>query len=103
MHPSLARWDSPAPSPLDIPSKDPKADLPKKPRHRHAPYQLAALNELYEKTEHPSLEQRTALAERLHMYVPTVPLSLRCPTASHPARPTSSLQGDKDGQLVVPK
>lgn len=41
----------------------------KKPRHRHSPAQLAALNELFEKTEHPSLEQRISLAERLGMYV----------------------------------
>ncbi|KAF7302578.1 Pantothenate kinase [Mycena chlorophos] len=41
------------------------ADLqqqPKKPRHRHSAVQLAALNALYEKTEHPTLTQRTELA-----------------------------------------
>ncbi|KAJ7786335.1 hypothetical protein B0H16DRAFT_1490108 [Mycena metata] len=31
-------------------------------RHRHSPSQLAALNELWEETEHPTLAQRTALA-----------------------------------------
>jgi hypothetical protein len=41
----------------------------KKPRHRHSPHQLAALNELFELNEHPPLEQRSALAERLGMYV----------------------------------
>jgi len=41
----------------------------KKPRHRHSPKQLAALNELFEQNEHPPLEQRTALAERLGMCV----------------------------------
>lgn len=39
----------------------------KKPRHRHSPVQLAALNELFDRNEHPSLEERTELAERLRM------------------------------------
>ena len=48
-----------------------KADEPrdKKPRIRHTEAQLAALNDLYEENEHPSLEERAALAERLGMYV----------------------------------
>lgn len=54
---------------------DPK-DKPKKPRHRHSAFQLAALNELYEKNEHPPLDERTALAERLGMYAPFSSLSL---------------------------
>jgi len=41
----------------------------KKPRHRHSPHQLAALNELFDLNEHPPLEQRSALAERLGMSV----------------------------------
>lgn len=44
-------------------------DRLKKPRHRHSPAQLAALNELYDKDEHPSLDLRTSLAARLGMYV----------------------------------
>ena len=44
-------------------------DKPKKPRHRHTAAQLAALNELYDKNEHPALDERTALAERLGMFV----------------------------------
>ncbi|EAU92613.1 hypothetical protein CC1G_06624 [Coprinopsis cinerea okayama7 len=44
----------------------------KKPRHRHAPEQLAALNELFEKDEHPPLDIRSALAERLGMETKTV-------------------------------
>ncbi|KAF5352698.1 hypothetical protein D9756_005852 [Leucocoprinus leucothites] len=36
----------------------------KKPRHRHTPAQLAALNQLFEQDEHPSLEARSVLAER---------------------------------------
>ncbi|KAF8665340.1 hypothetical protein AX16_000359 [Volvariella volvacea WC 439] len=47
-------------------------DKPKKPRHRHSPSQLAALNELYEKTEHPNLEMRSKLAQRLGMEIKTV-------------------------------
>lgn len=42
-------------------------DKPKKPRHRHSAFQLAALNELYDRDEHPPLEERTSLAERLGM------------------------------------
>ena len=44
---------------------DPKAA--KKPRNRHSPYQLAALNELYEQHDHPPLQDRIALAERISM------------------------------------
>ncbi|KAF9015741.1 hypothetical protein BDQ17DRAFT_1418780 [Cyathus striatus] len=53
-------------------SSSPAPQIPpsKKPRHRHSPAQLAALNELFDKNEHPPLEQRTALAERLGMCVP---------------------------------
>ncbi|KAH9949395.1 homeobox-domain-containing protein [Amylocystis lapponica] len=47
-------------------------DHPKKPRHRHSAFQLAALNELYDQNEHPSLEDRTSLAERLGMETKTV-------------------------------
>ncbi|TFK87591.1 homeobox-domain-containing protein [Polyporus arcularius HHB13444] len=72
MHPSLAHWDQPAAASSKLPLKEPKQEQPKKPRHRHSPMQLAALNELYDKTEHPSLEDRTALAERLGMETKTV-------------------------------
>lgn len=44
----------------------------KKPRHRHSPTQLAALNELFEKSEHPTLEERGQLAEKLGMETKTV-------------------------------
>jgi DNA-binding transcriptional regulator YdaS (Cro superfamily) len=47
-------------------------DKQKKPRHRHSPTQLIALNELYEKDEHPSLDLRVNLAERLGMETKTV-------------------------------
>ncbi|EJD03761.1 uncharacterized protein FOMMEDRAFT_139915 [Fomitiporia mediterranea MF3/22] len=39
----------------------------KKPRIRHSEIQLTALNNLYEENEHPSLEERAALAENLGM------------------------------------
>lgn len=48
------------------PSADAK-DKQKKPRHRHSPAQLAALNELYEQNEHPPLDLRSSLADRLGM------------------------------------
>lgn len=51
---------------LPIPPDIAKDKL-KKPRHRHSPAQLAALNELYDKNEHPALDLRTSLAERLGM------------------------------------
>ncbi|KAG7452158.1 uncharacterized protein BT62DRAFT_926379 [Guyanagaster necrorhizus] len=47
-------------------------DRPKKPRNRHSPHQLAALNDLYERDEHPALEVRTSLAEQLGMETKTV-------------------------------
>ncbi|KAF5374916.1 hypothetical protein D9758_000549 [Tetrapyrgos nigripes] len=47
-------------------------DKQKKPRHRHSPAQLAALNELYERDEHPALELRVSLADRLGMETKTV-------------------------------
>ncbi|TDL28142.1 hypothetical protein BD410DRAFT_835381 [Rickenella mellea] len=40
----------------------------KKPRVRHTDAQLAALNDLYDDDEHPSLEARAALAENLNMW-----------------------------------
>lgn len=47
---------------LDLGSKPQK-----KPRHRHSPAQLVALNQLFVHDEHPSLEARSILAERLGM------------------------------------
>ena len=79
---------------------DPK-DKPKKPRHRHSAFQLAALNELYEKDEHPPLEERTSLAERLGMSV-SLSVLLLC----RYGRLTASLcrlvpQGGQDRQCLV--
>ncbi|KAA1467765.1 homeobox-domain-containing protein [Dentipellis sp. KUC8613] len=70
MEQSFSSW----PQPSEAPSKQPDEpkDKPKKPRHRHTAVQLAALNELYDKNEHPSLDERTALAERLGMETKTV-------------------------------
>ncbi|KAJ4485660.1 homeodomain transcription factor [Lentinula aciculospora] len=47
-------------------------DKQKKPRHRHSPAQLLALNELYDRDEHPALDLRVNLAERLGMETKTV-------------------------------
>ena len=55
--------------PQPSPSYHDSKDKPKKPRHRHSAFQLAALNELYDRDEHPPLEERTSLAERLGMSV----------------------------------
>ncbi|KAJ7070575.1 hypothetical protein C8F01DRAFT_1106902 [Mycena amicta] len=41
------------------------SDQTKKPRHRHSAVQLTALNALYDQTEHPTLAQRTELAQSL--------------------------------------
>ncbi|KAI0783406.1 hypothetical protein C8Q75DRAFT_810990 [Abortiporus biennis] len=74
MVPSFANWSQSAPLPVDSISEHlvEIKDKPKKPRHRHSALQLAALNELYDKNEHPPLEDRTSLAERLGMEVKTV-------------------------------
>jgi hypothetical protein len=52
-----------------FPNQNPPSQPQKKPRHRHSPAQLAALNQLFDQNEHPPLEERTILAERLGMYV----------------------------------
>lgn len=75
---------------------DPK-DKPKKPRHRHSAFQLAALNELYDRDEHPPLEERTSLAERLGMSVCSVLLS------RYGRLIAGELQGGEDGQCLVPE
>ncbi len=62
MDPSFSAWST---EPND---KDALKERSKKPRHRHSAFQLAALNELYERHEHPSLDDRTNLAEKLGMY-----------------------------------
>ena len=68
----------------------------KKPRHRHSPPQLAALNELFDQNEHPPLEQRTALAERLGMYVRNVMLiSVLCHPSAILGRQRPSMPGFK--------
>ncbi len=100
MNPALSHshWDQLPPASSRLPIK---TDQPKKPRHRHLPHQLVALNELYDKTEHPSLEERTTLAERLGMYV----TSSHCFAHHPPLVPAHAMvrltQGDKDGQLLV--
>ncbi|KAF9010309.1 homeobox-domain-containing protein [Hymenopellis radicata] len=65
-------------------------DRPKKPRNRHSPHQLAALNELYERDEHPALEVRTSLADRLGMETKTVNSWFQNKRASTKKRTVSS-------------
>jgi hypothetical protein len=81
------------PDSVSLPDIDSKPSQ-KKPRHRHSPAQLAALNELFDKDEHPSLELRCALAGRLGMSVPFFFVLL----LSSP-----SLQGDQNRQRLVPE
>jgi hypothetical protein len=74
MDPAFSSWptgtaDHPPPS-------DSLRERQKKPRHRHSAFQLAALNQLYERNEHPSLDDRTNLAEKIGMYAILAPLSL---------------------------
>ncbi|THH10956.1 hypothetical protein EW145_g962 [Phellinidium pouzarii] len=61
---SLPRSMSPDAAPITLKPDDARD---KKPRVRHSEIQLAALNDLYEANEHPSLEDRAALAENLGM------------------------------------
>lgn len=67
MEPAFSSFHAEADEPPQQPTQS--KDKQKKPRHRHTAVQLAALNELYDKNEHPSLDERTTLAERLGMYV----------------------------------
>lgn len=66
MDPSYSSW------PTEPNDQDSLKERSKKPRHRHSAFQLAALNELYERNEQPSLDDRTTLAERLGMETKTV-------------------------------
>ena len=69
MSSSFLSWpNSPSMSTDGFSQSDPASrDTIKRVRHRHSPSQLAALNELYDKTEHPALDQRSNLAKRLGM------------------------------------
>lgn len=72
MDPSLAHWPTPPDAVLDhhqlpnIATEDKDLHV-KKARHRHTPAQLTALNALFDKAEHPPLDERTSLATRLGM------------------------------------
>ncbi|KAF7347418.1 Pantothenate kinase [Mycena venus] len=65
-------------------------DKVKKPRHRHSAVQLAALNSLYEQTEHPSLAQRTALAQSLGLETKSVNAYFQNKRASAKKQPRGS-------------
>ncbi|KAJ6520322.1 homeodomain transcription factor [Mycena sanguinolenta] len=67
--------------------------VPKKPRHRHSPHQLAALNALYEQTEHPTLVERTALAQSLGLEIKSVNAYFQNKRASAKKQPRGSPYG----------
>jgi hypothetical protein len=71
MDPAFSSW--PAGSTDRPPQPDSLRERQKKPRHRHSSIQLAALNQLYERNEHPSLDDRTNLAEKIGMYAILAP------------------------------
>ncbi|KAJ7706155.1 hypothetical protein B0H17DRAFT_1035951 [Mycena rosella] len=56
-------------------------------RHRHSAAQLAALNELYEQTTHPTLNQRAALAQSLGLETKSVNSYFQNKRASTKRRP----------------
>ncbi|KAJ2918354.1 hypothetical protein MD484_g2063, partial [Candolleomyces efflorescens] len=69
----------------------------KKPRHRHSPEQLAALNSLFDRNEHPPLEARAALAERLGMETKTVNAWFQNKRASSKKRTRNQAANDQSG------
>jgi hypothetical protein len=71
-----------------------------KGRNRHLPHQTDALNEVFERTEHPSLEERTDLAKRLGMWVV---LFLPIPLCVRYSPSPIAFQGNQGRQLVVPE
>jgi hypothetical protein len=71
MDQAFSSW--PTGTPERHPQFDSLKERQKKPRHRHSASQLAALNQLYERNEHPSLEDRTNLAEKIGMYAVLTP------------------------------
>ncbi|KAJ7150224.1 hypothetical protein C8R46DRAFT_499609 [Mycena filopes] len=68
----------------------PSIDKVKKPRHRHSAVQLAALNNLYEQNEHPTLGQRTALAQSLGLETKSVNAYFQNKRASSKKQPRGS-------------
>ncbi|KAK1221902.1 hypothetical protein PQX77_015282 [Marasmius sp. AFHP31] len=82
-------------SPSDV-----SRDRQKKPRHRHSPTQLAALNELYERDEHPALELRISLAERLGMETKTVNAWFQNKRASSKKRTVNRSAPERDSPPI---
>ncbi|KAJ7783809.1 homeodomain transcription factor [Mycena maculata] len=60
---------------------------PTKKRHRHSPAQIAALNGLYEETEHPTLTQRIELAQSIGLETKSVNSYFQNKRASTKKRP----------------
>ncbi|KAK7058557.1 hypothetical protein VNI00_002193 [Paramarasmius palmivorus] len=75
-------------------------DRQKKPRHRHSPAQLAALNELFDRDEHPALELRVSLAERLGMETKTVNAWFQNKRASSKKRTVTRPLPDSDTNSI---
>lgn len=96
MEPAFSSWPTGTP---DHPVQpDSLRERQKKPRHRHSAFQLAALNHLYERNEHPSLDDRTTLAEKIGMYVILAPWDF--PLSYDSLYP---IKGDKDCECLVPE
>ncbi|KAJ7492158.1 homeodomain transcription factor [Mycena latifolia] len=97
-----------------LPPQDNPAAKPRGTRHRHSAVQLAALNSVYEQSAHPTLNQRTELAQSLGLEIKSVnaffqnkrasskklargspydALGMSHPDATHP-RPYSSMDDD---------
>ncbi|KAJ7146239.1 hypothetical protein C8R44DRAFT_756948 [Mycena epipterygia] len=74
-------------------------DKVKKPRHRHSAVQLAALNDVYDQTEHPTLIQRTALAQSLGLEIKSVNAYFQNKRASSKKQPRGS---PYDAQIRAP-
>ncbi|KAJ7201294.1 hypothetical protein GGX14DRAFT_656234 [Mycena pura] len=73
-----------------------KSDPVRKPRHRHSAVQLAALNALYEQTEHPTLAQRTALAHSLELELKSVNAYFQNKRASLKKQPRGTLYDQRN-------
>ncbi len=94
MEPAFSSWPTGSTDPP--PQLDSLKERQKKPRHRHSAVQLAALNQLYERNEHPSLDDRTTLAENIGMYAIIAPSVF--PLSYDSLYP---IKGDKDSECLV--
>jgi len=105
MSPSPDSWNTPLVLPQNslstsVPPPAAQHQQNRKPRHRHSPAQLAALNDLFDKAEHPPLDQRTELAERLGMETKAVNAWFQNKRASSKKR-TKSVPSHQDNNTSV--